>query len=70
MFLVADLLGLSNTPRTAFEDQNATLVQPICGDTVAWVESKIDEVLDCFLFKENCVNFGTMIVCMSTLFGV
>ena len=65
MFLVADLLGLSNSPRAAYKDQNAALGQPICGNAVAWVELKIDDVLNRFLFKENCVNFGTMIVCSS-----
>ncbi len=63
MFLVTDLLGLSDSPQAAYEDQNAVLSRLICGNTVAWVESKIDDILNCFLFKENCVHFGMMIVC-------
>ncbi len=63
VFLVADPLGLSNAPWMAYEDQNAALSRPICGNIVPWVEPKIDDVLNCFLFKENCSNFGRMIVC-------
>ncbi len=35
----------------------------VCGYAVAWTELKVDDVVDQFLFKENCINFGTMVLC-------
>ena len=63
MFLVLDLLGLSNAPWTAYKHWIAVLGRSVCGNTVAWIEPKVDDVFNCFWFKENCINFGTMVIC-------
>ena len=55
-------LLLLNASGSTNQDQYAPFSRSVLGDALPWVESEVDDVLDCLLLEEYGINLGAVVV--------
>ncbi len=62
MFNISEAFRLRNSLRAAHEDGYSLFAHAILRDAFTWVKLKVNDIFDCLLFKEDCVDLCAMVV--------